>query len=85
MLGGAWMLSFLGPIGAEVVQNGLGSKQRVPALVMRVVESLPDSLQTHIMDGMGLDFAFMVTAIVLAVAGCVTIFLPHALIVRSAD
>tara|TARA_R110002096_G_scaffold173781_2_gene348029 strand:+ start:197139 stop:198548 length:1410 start_codon:yes stop_codon:yes gene_type:complete len=85
MLGGAWMLSFLGPIGAEVVQNGLGSKQRVPAVLMRMVESLPDSLQAHIMDGMGLDFAFMVTAIVLAVAGCVTIFLPHAMIVRSAD
>ena len=85
MLGGAWMLSFLGPMGAEVVQNGLRSKQRVPGFVIRLVESLPDALQTQIMDGMGLDSAFMVTALVLAVAGCITFFLPHELIVRSAD
>ena len=85
MLGGAWMLSFLGPMGAEVVQNGLGTKPHVPGFVMWIVERLPDSMQAGLVEGMGIDAAFTVTAIVLAIAGCVTILLPHKLIVRSAD
>jgi len=85
MLGGAWSLSFLGPLGAEVVQNGLGTKPNVPGFVMWMVERLPGSIQLRLMDGMGINAAFMVTAVVLAIAGFVTILLPHKLIVRSAD
>lgn len=85
MLGGAWMLSFLGPMGAEVIQNGLASKPSVPGFVIRSIEMLPESMSSGVMDGMGLDAAFYVTAGLLAVAGIVAFFLSHSLIVRSAD
>ncbi|MFK7758325.1 MAG: MFS transporter [Phycisphaerales bacterium] len=85
MLGGAWMLSFLGPMGAELVQNGLVSKRSVPNFVTSFVDKLPQGIADNIINGMGLDSAFMVTAIVLACSGCIALFLPHALIVRSAD
>ena len=85
MLGGAWMLSFLGPMGAEVIQNGLASKPSVPGFVIGVVEMLPESMSSGIMDGLGLNAAFYVTAGLLAVAGIVAFFLSHSLIVRSAD
>jgi MFS family permease len=84
MLGGAWMLSFLGPMGAEVVQNGLVSKPNVPGFVIDAVGMLPESFGERVMSGFGLDAAFMVTAALLAVAGCIAIFLPQKLIVRSA-
>ena len=84
MLGGAWMLSFLGPMGAELVQNGLGAKPNVPGIVIDAVNLLPDTLSQHVMGGFGLDTTFMVAAAVLAVAGCIAIFLPQNLIARSA-
>jgi MFS family permease len=85
MLGGAWMLSFLGPMGAEVVQNGLSTKPNVPGFVIDAVGLLPERIGGRVMDGFGLDTTFMVTALILAVAGGIAIFLPQNLIIRSAD
>jgi MFS family permease len=85
MLGGAWMLSFLGPMGAEVVQNGLNTKPNVPGFVLNAVNMLPESAAQQVMDGFGLNAAFMVTAGLLAISGIVAVFLPHRLIVQSAE
>ena len=85
MLGGAWMLSFLGPMGAEVVQNGLNAKPNVPSFVIDLVNMLPENTAQRVMEGFGLDSAFMVTACLLAVSGLVAVFLPHRLIVQSAS
>ena len=85
MLGGAWMLSFVGPLGAEVVQNGLGGKPRVPGVVIDLVDMLPESVGEGMMSGFGLDAAFIVTAVLLAFAGCFAVLLPQKLIVGSAD
>ena len=83
MLGGAWMLSFIGPMGAEVVQYGLNAKPSVPGIVLDLVAMLPDGFEAKLMAGFGLDAAFMVTAGILAVAGIIAVFLPHAAIVKS--
>ena len=41
MLGGAWMLAFVGPIFAEIVHKGFGNKPHTPGVLLRGVEMLP--------------------------------------------
>lgn len=85
MLGGAWMLAFVGPIIAELVQNGIAHKPTQPSFLASLVASLPFGLDDRLAQGMGLDAAFTLAACALACAGIVAIFLPHNLIVRTAD
>ena len=84
MLGGAWMLAFVGPIFAEIVQNGLADKPHTPGFVVRIIELFPESLASGIMGGMGLNAAFTATAGVLFSAGLMAMLLPHKLIVEVA-
>ncbi len=81
MLGGAWMLSFVGPIAAEIVQFGLASKPHTPGFLVRLVEAMPKGIAEACMNGAGLEVAFFVTAGVLFFSGCISFFLPHKLIV----
>ncbi|MBO6512916.1 MAG: MFS transporter [Phycisphaerales bacterium] len=85
MLGGAWALSFVGPIGAEIVQNGLSQKPSVPSFALKLVDALPSGLRDGLMNGYGLDTTFYCTAVVLAIAGLIAIFLPHRCILSSAN
>ncbi|MBL4590570.1 MAG: MFS transporter [Phycisphaerales bacterium] len=82
MLGGAWMLSFVGPLAAEVIQRGLASKPHTPELVTRLVGILPTGIGEALMNGTGLEGAFYVTAVALFVSGCISFLLPNKLIVR---
>lgn len=84
MLGGAWMLAFVGPLFAELIQKGFTNKPGTPGFVIRAVEALPGSISGPLMDGMGLNAGFTVTAIVLFFAGLIALFLPQVLIVRVA-
>jgi MFS family permease len=84
MLGGAWMLAFVGPLFAELVHKGVSSKPGTPGFVIRAIEALPGRLSAALMDGMGLDAGFTVTAVVLLFAGLIALLLPHKLIVRVA-
>jgi MFS family permease len=84
MLGGAWMLAFVGPLFAELIQKGFANKPSTPSFVIRAVESLPDGVSRPLLEGMGLDAGFTATAIVLFIAGLIALLLPHELIVRVA-
>jgi len=83
MLGGAWAFAFVGPVAAELVQNGLRSKPDAPAWSIRAAESLPASLGGPLLDGMGLDAAFYFTAGVLLIAGLISLGLPRDLMRRT--
>lgn len=85
MLGGAWMLAFVGPLLAEVVQYGVASKPHTPGWLTSAVNGLPMGIDRALMDGAGLEGAFMVTAAALLVAGCISFFLPGALIRRCSE
>ena len=82
MLGGAWMLAFVGPLLAEVVQYGVASKPHTPVWITRFVGGLPAGVGDALMNGVGLDGAFLLTGGALFVAGCISFFLPGALIRR---
>jgi MFS family permease len=84
MLGGAWMLAFVGPLFAELVHKGLATKPNTPDWVMSFVESLPEPISSPLIEGMGLAAGFSATAIVLFGAGLIALLLPHKLIVRVA-
>jgi MFS family permease len=84
MLGGAWMLAFVGPIFAELVHKGVASKPHTPGFVLDAIGSLPDSVSEPLLSGFGLDSAFTATAIVLFLAGMIALLLPHKLIVEVA-
>lgn len=84
MLGGAWMLAFSGPLFAELIHKGFASKPGTPAFIINAVEALPSSVSQPLLDGMGLNAGFTITAIVLFFAGLIALLLPHALIVRVA-
>lgn len=85
MLGGAWMLAFVGPLLAEVAQYGVASKPNTPAWITRILGALPKGIGDAILDGVGLDGAFLITAAALFVAGCISFFLPSALIRRCSE
>ncbi|MCA9302903.1 MAG: MFS transporter [Phycisphaerales bacterium] len=82
MLGGAWMLAFVGPLLAEVIQYGLESKPGTPGFVIELVGLLPDGLRDACMNGVGLFGAFTATSFALIGAGCISFFLPGELIRR---
>lgn len=82
MLGGAWMLAFVGPIFAEIVHKGFASKPSTPEFVIKAIESLPDGLSASLLDGFGLDAGFTATAVALFLAGFISLLLPHKLIVE---
>ena len=84
MLGGAWMLAFVGPIIAELVQNGIADKPTQPNFLAKLVSAFPLGLDDKLTQGMGLDAAFLLTAIALACAGLFSLLLPQKLIVQSA-
>jgi len=85
MLGGAWMLAFMGPTLAELIQNGIADKPARPALLAELVALLPRSIAGPIERGLGLDAAVYTAAGALAVAGAISLVLPHNLLVRSAE
>ncbi len=84
MLGGAWMLAFVGPIFAELVHKGFANKPSTPKFILDAIGSLPDGLSTPILEGMGLDAGFTATAVALFLAGLIALLLPHKLIVEVA-
>ena len=84
MLGGAWMLAFVGPIFAEIVHKGFASKPSTPAFLLDAIRSLPDGLSASLLDGFGLDAGFTATAVALFIAGLISLLLPHKLIVEVA-
>jgi len=84
MLGGAWMLAFVGPIFAELVHKGFASKPHMPGFVLDAIGSLPEGVSKPMLEGFGLDSAFTATAIVLFLAGLIAMLLPHKLIVEVA-
>jgi hypothetical protein len=82
-LGGAWAFAFLGPLLAELVQYGLRTKDSAPAWSLRLADALPDPLGPWLLNGTGLDGAFLATAAALFVAGLVTLALPNDLMQRT--
>ncbi len=84
MLGGAWMLAFVGPIFAEIVHKGFASKPGTPRFVINTIESLPEGLSASLLDGFGLDAGFTATAVALFLAGLISLLLPQKLIVEVA-
>ncbi len=84
MLGGAWMLAFVGPIFAEIVHKGFVSKPGMPRFVFDAIELLPDGLSASLLNGFGLDAGFTATAVALFLAGLISLLLPHKLIVEVA-
>ncbi|MDF1808978.1 MAG: MFS transporter [Phycisphaerales bacterium] len=84
MLGGAWMLAFVGPIFAELVHKGFASKPNTPKFVLDMIHLLPDGISKQLLEGMGLDAGFTATAVVLFFAGVIALLLPHKLIVDVA-
>lgn len=83
MLGGAWAFAFVGPMLAELVQNGLLAKEHAPGWAVRLAESLPDGLGRPILDGMGLDAGFVFAAGLLFFAGAITLALPRDLLLKT--
>lgn len=83
MLGGAWAFAFVGPLLAELVQNGLRAKASAPAWLLHAAESLPDSVGRPLLEGMGLDAGFYFTGGALFLAGLVTLGLPRDLMLRT--
>jgi len=84
MLGGAWMLAFIGPLFAELVEKGFANKPHTPGFIISGVEALPDSISAPLINGMGLDSAFTATASVLFIAGLIAMLLPNKLILQVA-
>lgn len=84
MLGGAWMLAFVGPIFAEIVHKGFASKPGTPEFLMDAIHLLPDGLSASLLDGFGLSAGFTATAVALFIAGLISLLLPHKLIVEVA-
>ncbi len=83
MLGGAWAFAFVGPMIAELVQNGLQAKDSAPRWLLRFADSLPDGIGNALMHGLGLDAAFYATAGTLLAAGAITLALPRDLMLRT--
>lgn len=83
MLGGAWAFAFVGPMIAELVQNGLAAKENAPAWLLRSVAAMPEGLGGPLMNGLGLDAAFFATAGVLLAAGAISLGLPRDLMART--
>jgi MFS family permease len=83
MLGGAWAFAFVGPMLAELVQNGLSAKASAPGWLLRFAESLPAGPADALMNGLGLDVAFFATAGTLLLAGVITLALPRDLMLRT--
>ncbi len=84
MLGGAWMLAFVGPILAELVHKGFAHKPNIPKFVLDAIGSLPESVSIPMIEGMGLDAGFTATSVALFLAGLIALLLPHKLIVEVA-
>lgn len=85
MLGGAWMLAFVGPLIAELIHKGLAHKPHTPGFVLRFIESLPEPIGTPLIEGMGLTAGFSATAAALFLAGVISLLLPHRLILQVAQ
>lgn len=83
MLGGAWAFAFVGPLLAELVQNGLLAKGNAPRWAISSAESLPKGIGRPLLDGMGLDAGFIFTAVLLFLAGLITLGLPRELMRRT--
>lgn len=84
MLGGAWMLAFLGPIIAELIHKGLLNKPSAPEWMLDGAAKLPEWIATPLLEGMGLTAGFTATAGVLLFAGILAMLLPGKLVFRVA-
>ncbi len=84
MLGGAWMLAFVGPIFAEIVHKGFASKPGTPQFVLDAIDALPAGVSESMLSGFGLDAGFTSTAVVLFIAGLVSFLLPNKMILEVA-
>lgn len=84
MLGGAWTIAFMGPIIAELIHKGLANKPSAPDGLVEWVTGLDERIATPLLEGMGLQAGFTVTAGVLLVAGLIALLLPGELVRRVA-
>jgi MFS family permease len=84
MLGGAWMIAFLGPIVAELIHKGLANKPSAPSWLLDAAASLPDAIGEPLLEGMGLTSGFTFVAAVLFLAGLIAMLLPGTLVRRVA-
>jgi len=84
MLGGAWMLAFVGPLIAELIHKGLENKPSAPEGLVNWVSGLDDWIAKPLLEGMGLSAGFTFTAGVLLFAGLLAMMLPGELVRRVA-
>lgn len=84
MLGGAWMIAFVGPLIAELIHKGLENKPSAPQWLLDGAGALPEWLAEPLLNGMGLDAGFTFTAIALLLAGLIAMLLPRELVRRVA-
>lgn len=84
MLGGAWMLAFMGPIIAELIHKGLLNKPSAPRWLLDGVAKLPEWASTPLLEGMGLTAGFTFVSGVLLLAGLIALLLPGELVRRVA-
>lgn len=84
MLGGAWMIAFIGPLVAELIHKGLANKPNAPRWLLDAAGSLPDSIGGPLIEGMGLTSGFTFVSGVLLVAGLLATLLPGELVRRVA-
>lgn len=84
MLGGAWMIAFMGPIVAELIHKGLANKPSAPEGLVSWVGGFDERIATPLIEGMGLQAGFTFTAGVLLVAGLIAMLLPGELVRRVA-
>ena len=85
MLGGAWMLAFVGPIFAELVHKGFSNKPSTPGFVIDAIGKLPERVSQPMLDGFGLEAGFTATAVALFLAGLISLLLPHKMVVEVAQ
>jgi len=84
MLGGAWMIAFVGPLVAELIHKGLVHKPSAPQWLLDGAARLPEWAGKPLLEGMGLTAGFSFVSGVLLIAGLLAMLLPGELVRRVA-
>lgn len=84
MLGGAWMIAFVGPLVAELIHKGLVHKPSAPQWLLDGAGRLPEWAGKPLLEGMGLTAGFSFVSGVLRIAGLLAMLLPGDLVRRVA-
>lgn len=82
MLGGAWMIAFVGPLIAELIHKGLVHKPSAPRWLLDGAATLPEWAANPLLEGMGLTAGFTFVSGVLLLAGLLALMLPGELVRR---